>query len=64
IAVSGSPHGRIVPVALLGFHILAIRIKWLKGSYYPYLLNNYLNFSGLAKRKPRGWAWRSEFRGM
>jgi len=39
------------PLELVIFHIIAIRIKSLKGSYYPHLLNNYLinylNFSGL-----------------
>ena len=39
------------PLELVLFHVIAIRIKCLKGSYYPHLLNNYLinylNFSGL-----------------
>jgi len=39
------------PLELVPFHMIAIRIKCLKGSYYPHLLNNYLinysNFSGL-----------------
>jgi len=39
------------PFELVLFHIIALRIKCLKGSYYPHLLNNYLinylNLSGL-----------------
>jgi len=39
------------PLELVLFHIIVIGIKFLKGSYYPYLLNNYLinyiNFSVL-----------------
>jgi len=27
---------------LVLFHVIAFRIKCLKGSYYPHLLNNYL----------------------
>jgi len=41
------------PLELVLFHIITIRIKCLKDSYYPYLLNNYLinylNFSGLTE---------------
>ena len=41
------------PFKLVLFHIIIIRIKFLKGSYYPHLLNNYLfnylNFSGLTE---------------
>jgi len=39
------------PLELILFHTITIRIKCLKDSYYPSLLNNYLinylNFSGL-----------------
>ena len=35
------------PLELVIFHIIAINIKCLKDSYYPHILNNYLNFSGL-----------------
>ena len=36
------------PFKLVFFHIIVIRIKCLKGFYYPHLLNNYLiNFSVL-----------------
>ena len=39
------------PLKQVRFHVIIIRIKYLKGSYYPHLLNNYLfiylNFSGL-----------------
>jgi len=41
------------PFELVLFHIIAFRIKCLKGSYYPHLLNNYLInyliFSGLTQ---------------
>jgi len=39
------------PLKLVLFHVIAIRIKCIKDSYYPHILNNYLinylNFSGL-----------------
>ena len=39
------------PFELVLFHVITNRIKCLKCSYYPYVLNNYLinylNFSGL-----------------
>ena len=39
------------PLELVLFHVIEIRIKSLKGFYYPHLLNNYLinylNFLGL-----------------
>jgi len=39
------------PFELVLFHVITHHIKFLKGSYYPYLLNNYLidylNFSSL-----------------
>ena len=42
------------PLELVLFHVIALRIKCLKGSYYPHLLNNYLinylNFSGLTRK--------------
>ena len=42
------------PLELILFHVIALRIKCLKGSSYPHLLNNYLinylNFSGLTAR--------------
>jgi len=41
------------PLELVLFHIIAICIKSLKGSYNPHLLNNYLinylNFLGLTR---------------
>jgi len=41
------------PLELVLFHVIAIHIKCLKGSYYPHLLNNYLinylNFSGFTR---------------
>ena len=40
------------PLKLALFHVIAICIKCLKGSYYSHLLNNYLNFSGLTFPPP------------
>ena len=40
------------PLELVLFHIIAIHIKSLKGSYYPHLFNNYLNFLGLTFPPP------------
>jgi len=43
------------PLELVLFHFIIIRIKCLKGSYYPHLLNNYLinylNLLGLTAKK-------------
>ena len=35
------------PLELVLFHFITYHIKFLKGSYYPHLLNNYLIFSGV-----------------
>ena len=44
------------PLKLVLLHVIVLRIKFLKGSYYPHLINNYLinylNFSGLANSIP------------
>ena len=37
------------PFELILFHVIVLRIKCLKGSYYLHLINNYLNFLGLTR---------------
>jgi len=46
------------PFKLVLFHIIAIHIKSLKGSYYPHLLNNYLiNYLNFSSLTPSVYAW-------